>query len=161
MIKLGLQSTLPVQEATLKFEYCYLLHFTSIHASSIGSDIYISICVFSQHNFNPRFQYRKRPLIASADDGLSVTSIHASSIGSDQGNPIYLSIYHELQSTLPVQEATGLFYNIFVILLYFNPRFQYRKRPITFINLTTSSNTSIHASSIGSDKLFNIYIKIL
>ena len=81
---------------------------TSIHASSIGSDIICDCRRTHTIYFNPRFQYRKRHNMNVINDYDGTTSIHASSIGSD--------------------------YVLLIVKEYirdFNPRFQYRKRLIT------------------------------
>ena len=94
----------------------------------MGSDVDKLVASGAYTNFNPRFHYGKR----HKPEGATSTE-------------------YELQSTLPLWEATDGLRDGAVIFDDFNPRFHYGKRQTNRRHQKQCKETSIHASTMGSD----------
>ena len=124
---------------------------TSIHASTMGSDsicLLLLACVCVLQSTLPLWE---ATIIDWLQFTIQKTSIHASTMGSDADTQEQSIRKKKLQSTLPLWEATLIESGIRLAEMNFNPRFHYGKRRGNSKCSRKRKQTSIHASTMGSD----------
>ncbi len=91
---LEFQSTLPARGATLLL-FCFRgCRRISIHAPRTGSDVILTLQIFTRHNFNPRSPHGERRGRAETRFARKAISIHAPRTGSDTIKAVHSIFLH-------------------------------------------------------------------